>query len=290
MSTHKFSVIICSIDAGKFSRVSECYKTLLAQHSFEIIGIHDARSLAEAYNRGIRESDGEIIIFSHDDVLILDRCFATKVVERLASFDLIGFAGASRLVNATWFGAGPPHLHGAVCHAPPKSRKLNLNIWGTLPWPIVPKIKALDGLCMVATRDVAETIGFDADTFDGFHLYDIDFSFSAYLANYRLGVICDVPIIHESGGNFDATHNEFALRFLGKHGANLDAGTAVFPRETSGSRISVGRGAALMNTEALQRIWCRDVFTRTTLALQKTLSPHAPFVAQSDWWKKYLAT
>ena len=41
-----FSVIICSIDALKFAQVSACYEQLLDGFPHEIIGIHDARSLA----------------------------------------------------------------------------------------------------------------------------------------------------------------------------------------------------------------------------------------------------
>ena len=109
MTTPKFSVIICSIEAAKFARVSERYKTLLAGHPFEIIGIHDARSLAEGYNRGIDQSDGDILVFSHDDVLILDSGFADKIVDRLARFDLLGFVGTTGNARGT-----PPHLHYGI--------------------------------------------------------------------------------------------------------------------------------------------------------------------------------
>jgi hypothetical protein len=40
------------------------------RRDLEIIGIHDARSLADGYNRGIAQSRGEHIILSHDDIEI----------------------------------------------------------------------------------------------------------------------------------------------------------------------------------------------------------------------------
>ena len=106
----RFSVIVCSIEALKFARICECYTHLLSGYPHEIIGIHDAASLAEAYNRGIAQASGDILIFSHDDLLILDPLFADKIVDRLHTFDLLGFAGTSKLITATWFGAGQPHL------------------------------------------------------------------------------------------------------------------------------------------------------------------------------------
>ena len=53
------SVVICSIDSAKFARVTDNYRKLLDGREFEIIGIHDARSLADGYNRGIANARGE---------------------------------------------------------------------------------------------------------------------------------------------------------------------------------------------------------------------------------------
>jgi hypothetical protein len=65
------SIVICSIDARKFERVSQNYRQRFAGRDVEIVGIHDARSLAEGYNRGIARSRGERVILSHDDIEIL---------------------------------------------------------------------------------------------------------------------------------------------------------------------------------------------------------------------------
>jgi hypothetical protein len=43
-SNSAISIVICSIDARKFERVSENYRMLFAGRDIEIIGIHDARS------------------------------------------------------------------------------------------------------------------------------------------------------------------------------------------------------------------------------------------------------
>ncbi|HOI53544.1 MAG TPA: glycosyltransferase, partial [Azonexus sp.] len=128
--TPSFSVIVCSIDAGKFAQISAAYRRLLAGHRCEIIGIHDAASLAAGYNRGIQQASGDILIFSHDDILILDPDFAAKVVHRLTHFDLLGFAGASKLVSDLWAGADLPFLHGVIAHAPAQSRQITLDVFG----------------------------------------------------------------------------------------------------------------------------------------------------------------
>jgi hypothetical protein len=65
------SVLICSVDPSKYERVTANYSRVLADHPHEIVDIHDARSLAEGYNRAVRKSRGDFLLFSHDDVEIV---------------------------------------------------------------------------------------------------------------------------------------------------------------------------------------------------------------------------
>lgn len=262
MTTPKISIIICSIDAGRFARITEHYRHLLAGTPYEIIGIHDARSLAEGYNRGIAQSDGDILMFSHDDIMFLDDNFPTKIRERMASFDLLGFVGTTKIVSGNWFAAGQPHLHGVISHAVPGRPTLSLDVFGTAQWPVINDIKAIDGLCMIATRQLASTIGFDAETFDGFHLYDIDFSFTAHLAGYRLGICCDIPVIHESSGKFDVHQAEYGKRFCRKHAAHI-----TLPADTHPKEQVEGRHAIFADLHAVLRAWQPELLQRATQAI-----------------------
>lgn len=272
--TPSFSVIVCSIDAGKFAQISAAYRRLLAGHRCEIIGIHDAASLAAGYNRGIQQASGDILIFSHDDILILDPDFAAKVVHRLTHFDLLGFAGASKLVSDLWAGADLPFLHGVIAHAPAQSRQITLDVFGALQWPVAGEIKAIDGLCMIARADVARQVGFDAVTFDGFHLYDLDFSFAAYRAGYRIGVCCDIPLIHHSAGKFDSRQQHYADRFLEKHGPCLDS--QEFARPPGHTWTT----AAFADDQALLRTWQENTLQRSSIAIfRKAGLPVPPAVA-----------
>lgn len=266
MSTGKISIIICSIDAGKFARACANYRSLMNGQDYEIIGIHDAQSLAEGYNRGIRKATGEIMIFSHDDILILDRAFARKIRQRLGQFDLLGFVGTSRIINGTWFAAGTPHLHGVMSHASPKQRMLSLDIFGVSAWPVIGGIKAIDGLCMISTGQLARNVGFDAGTFDSFHLYDLDFSYAAYLAGYRIGVCCDIPVIHESKGQFNEQHGEQAKRFSAKYQQQLDQIDPEDPQQRIRTTAE-GKKAWLADADLLLEAWHPELLQRATDAL-----------------------
>jgi tetratricopeptide (TPR) repeat protein len=218
----KISVIICSVTPEKFARVTQNYAELLAGEAYEIIGIHDAKSLCEGYNRGVAQSSGEILIFCHDDIEILTADFKDKLRRQLAAYDVIGVAGTSRLIGQSWAMAGWPHLHGQVLHLRPGTNgPCELCVYGP---PALAPIQAMDGLFFAARRRVLETVMFDEKIFDGFHLYDLDFTFSAYLAGFKLGVCNDIAIAHHSMGSFDdAAWQRYATAFIRKYSGKLSS-------------------------------------------------------------------
>src|SRR5688572_4221518 len=107
------SVIICSIDDNRFARVAALYASLLAGEPHEILRISDARSMCEGYNRGVRQSRGDVLVFSHDDIdILLASGLDARLREHLQQFDLIGVAGTDMLVAPIWTHAGPGHIFG----------------------------------------------------------------------------------------------------------------------------------------------------------------------------------
>jgi GT2 family glycosyltransferase len=213
------SIVICSIDDAKFAAAEMMYSRLFADEGHELIRIADARSLAEGYNRALRQARGQRIIFSHDDIEVISPDLPAVVASRLDQYDLIGVAGTSRLVHPQWLMAGPPDIFGQVAHAEADGT-IYVNEYGAAR-RVVGGIQALDGVFMAARTEVARRVGFDEATFDGFHLYDIDFSFRAHLAGFRLAVCCDICVIHRSVGVYDATWERFADRFARKHAGRL---------------------------------------------------------------------
>ncbi|MCL2020820.1 MAG: glycosyltransferase family protein [Betaproteobacteria bacterium] len=260
MNTSFFSVIVCSIKPWNFAQVSANFERLLAEVPHEIIGIYDARSLAEGYNRSLKRARGNIVVFPHDDILILDPDFAQKISQRLQDFDILGFVGTRRVIAENWWHAGFPWSSGAVAHI--YNNKLHLNAWNTDPWPVVDNIQGIDGLCIMARREAVEEIGFDETTFDGFHLYDLDFSFSAWQAGKKLGVCCDIPLIHTSVGNYDERHAHYGRLFIEKHKDILPANALKFDKIE-------GTAVILSDHHALCAAWREDIFRRAMIGLQR---------------------
>src|SRR5205823_3606760 len=77
----------------------------------------------------------------------------------------------------------------------------------------------LDGVLIAARREVFTAVPFDAKTFDDFHLYDIDWSYRAANAGFRLGVAGELLLPHESRGAYGDAWQYYAERFCLKHAA-----------------------------------------------------------------------
>src|SRR5256714_15625103 len=146
------SIIICSMDGEKFSRVSQMYERLLIGSAFEIIRIADARGLAQGYNRGIAQSRGDILIFSHDDLRILCENFRPRLMGHMDHCDLLGVAGTTLLCEARWFDSGPPYISGQVIHPGKEAGEFEAAIYGA-PSRRIDGMQALDGVFLCCKRD-----------------------------------------------------------------------------------------------------------------------------------------
>ena len=210
-----FSVIICSSDAGKFAKASASWQAALAGVDVEIIGIHDARSLASGYNRGLDRAAGEIVVFSHDDVDVITPDAGERIATHLRTFDIVGIAGTRRLIGGAWYLAGEPHDFMLVIQPHPETGRPVLLVEGGGPL-VADGIQALDGVFFAARASVARDLRFDAMTFDHFHLYDLDFSYRAHLAGCNLAVCRDLLLVHDSRGSFDPRWDAYRARFESK--------------------------------------------------------------------------
>jgi len=233
---HRISVIICSIDHDKERNVVANYRTLLADTDYELIIINDAKSLCEGYNRGIAKSTGDILIFSHDDIEIVSLDFAEKLFDYLNRYDVIAVAGTDRLIAPFWGAAGWPHVHGVVIHRRPNS------IYDVFAFgfdPVVREnIQAVDGLFFAVNRRVVEAITFDETRFDGFHFYDIDFSFAAYLAGFNSAVCSDILMIHDSAARLDDNWQRYASIFEEKYKTRFMPPPATLENDVVNAKLS----------------------------------------------------
>jgi tetratricopeptide (TPR) repeat protein len=211
-----FSIAFCSIDDAKCKQTVALYDRLFAGVDHEIIAIRDARSLAEAYNRAIASSRGDIVILSHDDINILADDFAARLATCFERADAVGVIGSETVAGPRWSSSDHPHLAGWITHRTQQDQGFAVDL--VSPGPRRIDMKALDGVFLAARRTVFTQVPFDDSTFNGFHLYDIDWSCRAAAAGFTLGTAGDLLIVHHSRGRFDSAWQIYADRFCAKHG------------------------------------------------------------------------
>lgn len=212
------SFVVCSVDVSKQQRQAENLRQKMGTWPYEIQLVTDAISLAEGYNRGLSQAKGDVLVFCHDDIEIVTPDFPQRLLVHLACHDVVGLAGTTRLTQGTWGICGFPHLSGAVAHRLP-TEDFQVSVYGHRQGAA---IQAVDGIFIACCRELAKRVGFDAMTFDGFHCYDLDFSFRAYLQGYRIGIAGDIGVIHDSMGGFDDRWKHYKKRFEEKFAADLN--------------------------------------------------------------------
>ena len=75
-------------------------------------------SLTQVYNKGLRESKNDIIVFMHDDVTILTNDWGKKLIKHYEESDygILGVAGTKLLPdNGVWW-TSRPSMYGSVTH------------------------------------------------------------------------------------------------------------------------------------------------------------------------------
>jgi hypothetical protein len=223
----RVSAIVCSIDAAKYAAVVANLNLRFAGHEFEVVGIHDARSLAEAYNRGAAKARGDILVFAHDDIELRTSDFAARLFAHLERYDGVGVAGASKITGPRWDHAGQRHIHGHVLHLPPEGKTGVLLMAAGFQRPVCEDIRVLDGVFVAVHRRVWEAHKFDAKTYDGFHGYDLDFTRRASGAGARFAVPLDLLLLHRSTGRYGGDWRRYAQRFADQ--LDLDASVPPAP-------------------------------------------------------------
>jgi hypothetical protein len=246
-----FSIIVCSNRPELAESARSHYERLFqgVEHEFLLIG--DARSLCEGYARGFAHARGEYVVFSHDDVEFVTADAATRLARHLGEFDVVGIAGTTKLIDGMWPSAGDPYCFLLVVY-PEAGDMFSVRYAGDGPL-CVDGMQALDGCFFACRREVVVRTGFDAATFDGFHLYDLDFTFRAYLNGFNLAVCRDLALIHQSFGQPDEAWQRYCSRFETKHGDRL----------ARGERRDMKVVGAMMRKEQLATICQPDVLRRS---------------------------
>jgi len=212
------SIVVVSRDDARFAAFDAQCAQAFATWPHERIRIADAGSMYDGYARGFARSRGGVVAFAHDDTRVAGAHFAARLADALQSADVVGVAGATRVTSPALLGSGHPSLHGVITHLAQDALPCEFAVL-SLAGPRVTGAQALDGVFIAARREWIARVGFDAATCDGFHFYDLDFTYRAHSAGARLTIACDLALLHASRGRLDERYAEAQRRFAARHTA-----------------------------------------------------------------------
>lgn len=188
-------VVTCSLGDDRYATMRANFEQMLGStFSLSFARISDATSMTEGYERGRRAGTAKWVIFCHDDVVLLN-IDAAALVASMEALDVIGVCGSALCQSPNWYMSDPSNLQGRIV-APDQRTGYVTQTFGHVPATHAPS-QVLDGLFLLVRRSVFDRVDFSADV-PGFTCYDVDFTYRAHLAGYRVGTVGSLLLFHNS--------------------------------------------------------------------------------------------
>lgn len=211
------SIIVSSVSPEQNDRFKQNIKQTIGDTPYELL-VHDNREthwgLCKLYNELARKSAYDILCFLHEDILFHTIGWGkilTDFFDTTPDTGVVGFAGATlkTKANSGWGGYKPTSRLNIIQHRrSSKIRHEKLNPDHDCFSPVA----IIDGVTLIVRKKTWEENPFDELAFQGFHLYDLDFSLQ--IAQQYSNYVCQtIQIEHFSPGSFSKTWHQESLRF-----------------------------------------------------------------------------
>lgn len=208
----------------------ENYNNKFRQHLLQTLGLKDVQileyinhnqySLSEVYNRGISESNFDIVVCCHNDIK-LDNGWGKKLIKDFSDnpdYGIIGKAGSCYFPESgVYWERMQQTMVGQVYHHPEGYKKWVNNYSPKLPY-LIPVV-TIDGLFI--SFDKTKVKYFFDETIGKFHFYDHSFCVPNYLDGIKIGVTSSFEITHQSVGKPNQEFWESKDKFIEKWGNKL---------------------------------------------------------------------
>jgi len=213
----KVYIGFCST-ASSYSNLKERSKyTIVNSESLEVVttvnGVFNNKTaIAKIYNSFIdtyKDVDC-ILVLAHDDVVITDKNWLSKLQQAFEKYDIVGLAGGVNPIiqpPVLWhIMCSKENLKGSVHHVNFSNNSIFNTHFGKNG-----RVALLDGLFLAFNPKKIHEAGvrFDETCPAKFHFYDLDFSLQCNKAKLRLGTT-NINVIHSSPG-LESFTSEFNL-------------------------------------------------------------------------------
>ena len=221
------SVIVCSRNPiAQSIQERNVQKTIGTECEYLLIDGSTNISIAAAYNHGVSQAQGDIIVFIPEDVYFMKMNWG-RILEAKFFNDpwlgVVGVAGTQYMYadKCSITAAGRPFIKGRVVH-----HLQNGDFFAVVysqengDFEVV----ACDGVFMAVRQQLFQSIAFDSTNFNTQHFFDIDFCMQARQTN-RVIVTTEIVVKRRSQAVYDKAWTECGTVFLNKWENHLPAST-----------------------------------------------------------------
>jgi hypothetical protein len=201
---------------------------------FEIICVDNSNNeynIFEAYNFGASQARYNVLCFMHGDILYHTDDWGNLVLSKLSEnndIGVIGVAGATckSKMNSPWWISDLEnceqylrynllqHFKDGVKHLNIKEKEES-KVWN--------EVVLLDGVWFCCKKELWKINKFDDKSYEGFHFYDLDFTFSAFKKGFKNYVCQNILIEHFSAGDIETKWIDSSFTFHNKWKLSLPA-------------------------------------------------------------------
>ena len=156
-------------------------------------------SLTQVYNKGLKESVNDIVVFMHDDLILETSNMTPKIVklfEKHPEYGIIGIAGTDKLTSGMWW-QNRENMFGVVGHIHEGKRHVNHYSKGVFN-DVLKDVVIVDGLFFMVRKSLLKK-EFNEE-FKGFHFYDISFCVENQFEGVKIGLTTKFGVTHKSVG------------------------------------------------------------------------------------------
>jgi len=193
------SVVISTrkIDSSYYDHV----KRMFSHPNTEILMYENdgEMSLTQIYNKGLKESVNDIVVFMHDDLILETPNMTPKIVklfEKHPEYGIIGIAGTDKLTSGMWW-QNRENMFGVVGHIHEGKRHVNHYSKGVFN-DVLKDVVIVDGLFFMVRKSLLKK-EFN-EQFEGFHFYDISFCVENQFEGVKIGLTTKFGVTHKSVG------------------------------------------------------------------------------------------
>lgn len=217
------TVVYCTREHNQ-QHIDHIIKSSGLHKHIEVIEIinNGEQSLTEAYNNGLKLAKYNTVVFCHDDITIETKQWGTKLLkqfEKNTEFGIIGVAGSKSMPESGRWWENPKDMFGRVQHT--SGGKSWLSTYSQDLGNNLEEVVVVDGVFFAVDKSRIKT-GFN-ETVEGFHFYDVTFSFENYLEGVKVGVSTQIRINHKSIGQTNDSWENNRLLFVENNKENLPA-------------------------------------------------------------------